>query len=64
MSLFAYANLSDEQLARVRELESELGIRILALREYRPEYAELDEDAVYKLLELERDLRVVAVAIE
>jgi PHD/YefM family antitoxin component YafN of YafNO toxin-antitoxin module len=64
MSLYTYAALTSEQLEKVQALEADIGKRILILREYRPEYAELSDDEFRRMMELEREMGVVAVAIQ
>jgi hypothetical protein len=63
MSLYTYAALTPEQLEKVQALEADIGKRILILREYRPEYAELSDDEFHRLMELELELGYVAVAV-
>jgi hypothetical protein len=63
MSLYTYAALTPEQLEKVQALEAEMGKRILILREYRPEYAELNDDEFRRLMDLEGELGYVAVAV-
>jgi PHD/YefM family antitoxin component YafN of YafNO toxin-antitoxin module len=64
MSLYTYAALTPEQVEKVQALEADTGKRILILREYRPEYAELSDDEFRRMMELEREMGVVAVAIQ
>ena len=64
MSLYTYAALTPEQVEKVQALEADTGKRILILREYRPEYAELNDDEFHRLMELEREMGVVAVAVQ
>jgi hypothetical protein len=63
MSLYTYAALTPKQLEKVQALEADIGKRILILREYRPEYAELNDDEFRRLMELELELGYVAVAV-
>ncbi len=63
MSLYTYAALTQDQLEKVQALEAEMGKRILILHEYRPEYAELNDDEFRRLMDLEGELGYVAVAV-
>ena len=57
------ADLDEETLDRIKDLESEMGTLILALS---PQYpiAELTEEQAAKLKELEEELGVVLVAYQ
>jgi hypothetical protein len=64
MPLYCYANLTKEQLEKVRALEAETDKRILILSDYQPEYADLTKDELCQLMDLERELGYVAIAIK
>ena len=55
------AELEDEQLAKVKALEEELGKVIVAMRPYYP-VANLNKEQVERLQDLEQELGVVLLA--
>ena len=55
------ADLSQEQLDKVKELEGELGVRLVAM-EYTSNLADLNEGQLEKVQSLEDELGVVLVA--
>ena len=55
------ANLDEEGVQRIRQMEESLGTLILALEPHHP-LAELNDDQVQKLQELEKELGVVLLA--
>ena len=55
------ADLSKAQLEEVKELESELGVQLVAL-EYVSELADLDDNQVESVQSLESELGVVLLA--
>ena len=63
MSLYCYAKLTDEQLAKVRAFETETGKKVLILKETRIEPEYLGKEEYEKLLALEKELRYVAVVV-
>jgi hypothetical protein len=57
------ANLDEESLKRLQQLEQEYGNVILALEPYYP-LAKLSDEKIARLKELEQDLGVVLLAFE
>jgi hypothetical protein len=61
---YCYAQVTEEQLARIQAFERETGKKVLAVREVDLEPALLWKPQVDRLRALEQDLGVVLIAVE
>ena len=62
MICLGYAKMSPEKLKKVKALESELGVTLLAFE--RPAYSVLEEEDLAKIKDLEDELGLALVAYE
>ena len=61
--MFAFANLSKEQVTAVQEFEHTEGVRVLALKEIHVDPDVLPADKLLALNELEKDMGVCLLAV-
>ena len=62
MSDLKLAKLTKEQVKEIQELESLLGVSLVAYFEENNRYADLDQNSIDKLKDLERKLGIVILA--
>ena len=62
--LYCYAKLTEEQLARVKAFEAEIGKTVLALREVEVEAEFLSREEMKKLQALESELGLVLLVVK
>lgn len=63
MSYFAFANLQDSHLERIKSLETRLGTPLVAFRPVDMTTAKLDDTALQQVQALEKELGVALVAV-
>ncbi len=62
--LYCYANLTDEQLAKIKAFEAETGKKALALRRVPVRPEELSAEDLAKLEALENELGLVVIVVK
>jgi hypothetical protein len=62
--LYSFSNLKDKQVGQIRSLEDELGKRLLSFTLYEIQAAELSQEELRKVRDLEKKLRVALVAVQ
>ena len=61
---YGFAKLSDEQLAKVKDLEKKTGKTLLVYRTYEAEAANLTPEELAQVKELENELGYMAIAVK
>ena len=61
--MFTLADLSDDSLDAIKQLEAELGTPLIAVSELSVAPAEIAPDALGKISELEKEVGAVLVAV-
>jgi aryl-alcohol dehydrogenase-like predicted oxidoreductase len=62
MICLGYAKMSPEKMKKVKALESELGVTLLAFE--KPTYSVLEEEDLAKIQDMEKELGLALVAYE
>ncbi len=62
MICMGYANLSDEKIAKVKAIEKEMNVTLLAYE--MPKYSSLKENDLKKIKDLEKELGMSLIAYE
>jgi hypothetical protein len=61
---YGFAKLSDEQLAKVKELEKKTGKKVLVYRTYDVQAEDLTPEELTQVKELEKELGYMAIVVK
>lgn len=64
LKMWSYSKIDTENLKAINELESKLGIALIAFSDEKIEYANLNEDAAKEVKDLEKKLGLSLLALK